>query len=69
MLADEGMKDFVEIRNMGYGALIIAIVVLLPQGAAGGLEQIWTFLRRILRLPRGDSGGASAGRVRAGRRQ
>ena len=36
MLADEGMKDFVEIRNMGYGALIVAIVVLLPQGAAGG---------------------------------
>ena len=32
MLADEGMKDFVEIRNMGYGALIVAIVVLLPPG-------------------------------------
>ena len=35
MMADEGMKDFVEIRNMGYGALIVAIAVLLPQGAAG----------------------------------
>lgn len=49
MLADEGMKDFVEIRNMGYGALIVAIVVLLPQGAAGGLEQLWTRLRRFRR--------------------
>ena len=45
------MKDFVEIRNMGYGALIVAIVVLLPQGAAGGLEQIWTRFRRLWRPP------------------
>ena len=69
MLADEGMKDFVEIRNMGYGALIVAIVVLLPQGAAGGLEQIWSWVRRHLWRPRGAPGTAGAGRAGAGRRE
>ena len=69
MLADEGMKDFVEIRNMGYGALIVAIVVLLPQGAAGGLEQIWIWLRRQVRLLRGGSDDAGGARARVGRRE
>ncbi|MDE0377752.1 MAG: hypothetical protein OXI20_00765, partial [Rhodospirillales bacterium] len=67
--ADEGMKDFVEIRNMGYGALIVAIVVLLPQGAAGGLEQVWEWGRRQLRRLRGASGPPAAGRAGTGRRE
>jgi branched-chain amino acid transport system permease protein len=52
MLADEGMKDFVEIRNLGYGALIIVFVVLLPQGVAGTIEQVWGRGKRWLGGPR-----------------
>lgn len=53
MIADEGMKDFVEIRNLGYGALIIIFVVLLPQGVAGTIEQVWARGKRWLGGPRG----------------
>lgn len=52
MIADEGMKDFVEIRNLGYGALIIIFVVLLPQGVAGTIEQVWARGKRWLGGPR-----------------
>ena len=52
MIADEGMKDFVEIRNLGYGALIIIFVVLLPQGVAGTIEQVWARCKRWLGGPR-----------------
>ncbi len=69
MLADEGMKDFVEIRNMGYGALIVAIVVLLPQGAAGGLEQVWDWGRRQLIALRGGAGRPAARRAGQQRRE
>lgn len=54
MIADEGMKDFVEIRNLGYGALIIIFVVLLPQGVAGTIEQVWARGKRWLGGPRGS---------------
>jgi branched-chain amino acid transport system permease protein len=48
MIADEGMKDFVEIRNMGYGALIVVFAVLLPQGVVGAIEQVWGRGRRLI---------------------
>lgn len=54
MIADEGMKDFVEIRNLGYGALIIIFVVLLPQGVAGTIEQVWARGKRWLGGPGGS---------------
>ena len=69
MMADEGMKDFVEIRNMGYGALIVAIVVLLPQGAAGGLEQVWDWGRRQVLALRGGLGRPAARRAGEERRE
>jgi len=35
MLADEGMKELSDYRNIGLGAILTAFVILLPRGLAG----------------------------------
>ena len=45
MLADEQLRDFTEYRNMGLGALIILIIVVLPDGVVGMVERLWRRLK------------------------
>lgn len=46
MLIDEVLKEdvFAEYRNIGLGLILAAVVILLPQGIAGGIE---TLARRL----------------------
>ena len=37
MLADEGMKELSDYRNIGLGAILAAFVILLPRGLVGAL--------------------------------
>jgi branched-chain amino acid transport system permease protein len=48
MLADEGMKEFPDYRNIGLGLILAAFVILLPQGVVGALNAVW---RRRSRSP------------------
>jgi branched-chain amino acid transport system permease protein len=48
MLADEGMKEFPDYRNIGLGLILAAFVILLPQGVVGALTAVW---RRRSRSP------------------
>lgn len=49
MMADELMKDFLEYRNIGLGAIIVLFVVFLPSGLAGAIDNGWRSVRRSLR--------------------
>ena len=42
MLVDEALKEqaFADYRNIGLGLILAAVVILLPQGIAGGLESL-----------------------------
>lgn len=48
MLADEGLKDYVEWRNIGLGIVIALFAMLWPQGIVGAIETGWARLRRRL---------------------
>lgn len=45
MLADEGLKDYAEWRQMGLGLILIAAVMLFPRGIAGSFGA-WLASRR-----------------------
>jgi branched-chain amino acid transport system permease protein len=47
MLADEGLKDYVEWRNIGLGLVIALFAMLWPQGIAGAVEVLWRRLGRL----------------------
>ena len=53
MLIDETLKEetFAEYRNIGLGLILAAMVILLPQGIAGGLNNL---ARRITRRKTAD---------------
>jgi branched-chain amino acid transport system permease protein len=40
MLADEGMKEFSDYRNIGLGLLVTLFVILWPRGLAGWFERL-----------------------------
>lgn len=46
MLADEGMKELSDLRNIGIGSLLAAFVVIWPQGIAGWLQRLGARPRR-----------------------
>lgn len=41
MLADEGLKELSEFRDIGLGLALVAFVILLPQGLVGALGTAW----------------------------
>ena len=49
MLADEGLKDYVEWRNIGLGLIIALFAMLWPQGVVGAIEAGWAWAKRRLR--------------------
>ncbi len=49
MIADEGLKDYVEWRNIGLGVVIALFAMLWPQGIVGAIETSWARLKRRLR--------------------
>ena len=55
MLVDEALKEqaFADYRNIGLGLILAAVVILLPQGIAGGLEGL---ARRLVGRRRGGRG-------------
>ena len=58
MLADEGMREFGDWRDIGLGVILAAFVILLPRGLAGV-----TFSRAALGPPAARQGGSEAGAV------
>lgn len=46
MLADEGMRELGEWRDIGLGVVLILFVVLLRRGLAGAFEDLWSRWRR-----------------------
>ncbi|MSO69618.1 MAG: branched-chain amino acid ABC transporter permease [Alphaproteobacteria bacterium] len=48
MIADEGLKDYVEWRNIGLGLIIALFAMLWPQGIVGAVEAGWARLRQRL---------------------
>lgn len=41
MLADEGMKEFPDYRNIGLGLVLAGFVILWPGGLSAAIERIW----------------------------
>lgn len=52
MIADEGLKDYVDYRNIGLGLILIVFVLVLPGGVNGAIEQLWGFARTRIRKAR-----------------
>lgn len=46
MLADEGMKEFSDYRNIGLGLMLALFVILWPGGLTAAIDRIWTRLAR-----------------------
>jgi branched-chain amino acid transport system permease protein len=40
MIADEGLNEIVDYRNLGLGPLLVAFVILLPQGVTGAIASL-----------------------------
>jgi branched-chain amino acid transport system permease protein len=45
MLADEGMRELGDWRDIGLGIILIIFVVLLRHGLVGAVEDLWRRLR------------------------
>ena len=59
MLADEGLKEFVDYRNIGLGAIILFFIMVFPGGVAGAAGALVSRLAGLWHYARdGPSSGA-----------
>ena len=58
MIADEGLKEAVDYRNIGLGAIIVLFIMVFPGGVAGAVEAL---VRRLAGLWRYARDGPATG--------
>ncbi len=47
MLADEAMREFGDLRDIGMGAILVGCVVLMPNGVVGLAGKLFDRWRRV----------------------
>jgi branched-chain amino acid transport system permease protein len=57
-LAPEVMRELQDYRMLAYGALLVAIMIFLPEGLAGAVRQAWRHAVSLFER-RGASHGAA----------